>query len=369
MKRIRNNSSLLSKYTLMYEKKPRSRVFAPLAETYRKLGMIDEAMKVLKEGIKQHPSYTLGYIVLGHCYFDLQNFEMSYSSTRAFVSQNLENITLQRLFANTCLKLGFLEEALQTFKHLLLLNPKDKFAAENVALLEDDLLISEELAEFEDDVGVSKSVNTSFEEDDWVQVDFYDEVDGKDLGAKKEVCEAEEMSSEGEVKGESIENWNLSQGSPLESFKNQVQEDIIDVKEHGLDDEFYHEKYDNESENVIFSETENSGKETPIITHTLVDLYCKQGHFEQAAAILESILELHPNDLFTNKKLDEVTLILAQNALSQNESGEQNDEVIQNTSCSEDQIRRNDKLLRLEKIFKKYHKKLNSLALVRLGRI
>ena len=124
MARIKNRSSLLSKYSLMYDKNPRSRVFAPLAETYRKLGMLDEAMQILKEGIRNHPSYTLGYIVLANCYFDIQNFELAYNTIRPFVAKNLENITMQKLFAKTCINLGHLEEALQTFKYLLLLNPK-----------------------------------------------------------------------------------------------------------------------------------------------------------------------------------------------------------------------------------------------------
>ena len=77
-------SSLLTKYTLQYQKKPKSRVFAPLAETYRKLGMRDESLKILRQGLKYHPTYTLGYIVLANVYFDQQNFELAYNTLRPF---------------------------------------------------------------------------------------------------------------------------------------------------------------------------------------------------------------------------------------------------------------------------------------------
>jgi tetratricopeptide (TPR) repeat protein len=108
------NSSLLAKYTLQYKRKPRSRVFAPLAETYRKLGMYEDAFKILKDGIKHNPSYVLGYIVLANCYYDQQNYELAYNTIRPFVSDNLDNLTLQKLFAQTCINLGYLEEALET---------------------------------------------------------------------------------------------------------------------------------------------------------------------------------------------------------------------------------------------------------------
>ena len=60
---MNKKSALLTKYKYLYEKNPRSKVFAPLAETYRKLGMYKEGIQILRDGIKIHPSYTLGYIV------------------------------------------------------------------------------------------------------------------------------------------------------------------------------------------------------------------------------------------------------------------------------------------------------------------
>lgn len=302
MRRLRNHSALLSKYTLMYEKKPRSRVFAPLAETYRKLGMIDEALKILKEGIKNHPTYTLGYIVLGNCYFDRQNFEMAYASVRPFVAQNLENITLQKLFAKTCLNLGHLEEALTTFKNLLLINPKDKYFAEQVKLLEDDLLLNDQ-----EEIKVETYNNqSSVDETEWVQVDFTNSDDDQNL-----------------VSSEELDDWSISTKSPIEEFKKEIEEDKIQVKEHRLDDEYFYEEYDNPHEPVdeydLEEENANEDKK-PIITHTLVDLYCGQGHFDKALDVLESILKLHPNDKMSKDRLLEVKKLMQKNDAIHEES-------------------------------------------------
>ncbi|MFT6630759.1 MAG: tetratricopeptide (TPR) repeat protein [Bacteriovoracaceae bacterium] len=363
----------------MYEKKPRSRVFAPLAETYRKLGMIDEAMKILNSGIKNHPSYTLGYIVLSHCYYDLQNYEMSYNAIRPFVSQNLENITMQKLFAKTCINLGYLEEALQTFKYLLLLNPKDTNVADQIKLLEDDLLVDQEETEKLE----VRNMESSFDEDEWVQVDFN----------KKEEVVVEDSISQWEVKKDT---------SPLDLFKQEIQKNTIEVKEHNLDDEFFHEEFDISGNDVIGADDEVDTprkKDTPLITHTLVDLYCKQGHYAKAASILENILELHPEDEASIARLDEITMKLVGDVikdtddvtdeeveLSENDFVEVEIPIKQSvkdfvTSVMEDteseileqqnnlKLIADKKIEKIQSMFKQYQKKLNQISKERLSRV
>ena len=344
MKSTKSQSTLLTKYQQMYEKKPRSRVFAPLAETYRKLGMLDEAFKLIQKGIKNHPSYTLGYIVLSHCYYDIQNYELAYNTIRPFVSQNLENITLQKLFAKICINLGYLEEALQTFKYLLLINPKDEYVAEQVKLLEDDLLAHDTEVELE-----TKNLDSSFDEDEWVQVDF---------NASKSIEPADTEPD--------FQDWVMEKDTnPLDIFKKEIQDQHIKVNEHKLDDDYFHEDYDNDSEDVIAPEDEVQEEEKPIITHTLVDLYIKQGHLGKAANILESILELHPHDKATELKLDEVTTLLAKEALGVSGDMDVQAPASEPEPVQEQAIETNnsqEKLSRLEQKFMLYQQSLRILA-------
>ena len=115
-------SPLLVKYLDAYEKNPKSRVFAPLAETYRKLGMRDKAFEILKQGIKNHPSYLMGYLGLAFCYKDIGKLELAYSTIRPFVESSRDNIRMQKLFGSICYELNYFEEALDTYKFLLFLN-------------------------------------------------------------------------------------------------------------------------------------------------------------------------------------------------------------------------------------------------------
>lgn len=279
MSKKQKTSSLLAKYSALYERNPRSRVFAPLAEAHRKLGMVDEAFKILREGIKRHPSYVMGYVVLGHCYFDQQQYELAYNAVRPFVSENLENISLQKLFAQICINLGYLEEALQTFKYLLLINPKDEYVAEQVKLLEDDL-IAETIT---GTPGVGDE-GFSEDEDEWVQVDF---------NKRKDYSEPDES-----------EAWSMEgPEAKLNSFINDVQKEKLEVQERFLDDDYYFEDYDN-SESEKEPEDAERGESEPIITHTLVDLYIRQGHTGKAIELLESIIDLHPEDQASQRKLE-----------------------------------------------------------------
>ena len=60
-------------------------------------------------------------------------------------------------------------------------------------------------------------------------------------------------------------------------------------------------------------ESDEASEAAPVITHTLVDLYCAQGHTQKAKEILEKILELNPTDEKTKVKLNEVNELLLLN--------------------------------------------------------
>ena len=130
---------LFEKYNKLYEANPRSTVFAPLAECFRKMGRKDKALSILREGIKNHPDYLLGYLGLAQCYFDLEQFNLAYSTLKPLIEKNRENVRLQRLFAKVSEKTNHESEALEAYKYLLFLNPKDSEAAFKVRGLEDPI--------------------------------------------------------------------------------------------------------------------------------------------------------------------------------------------------------------------------------------
>jgi tetratricopeptide (TPR) repeat protein len=292
----KNQSALLAKYFNMYKKNPRGRVFAPLAESFRKLGMLEDAYKILREGIRNHPDYTLGYIVLAHCYFDEHKYELTYNTLRPIINKNADNISLQKIFGQACIQLGHLEEALDTFKYLLFMNPKDKYFSEQVKRLEDDLLVGHKKLSLEqliqapnlpDAAPPAESVD-----DDWVQVDF---------NKPKKESTPELIEVKKEELPEDEDQWVMQKGSlndhPL------LKEEEVPAR--SLEDDFYADEFEEEGD----IDEVNAGAisvDAPIVSHTLIDLYCAQHYYDKAIELLDKILELNPDDKASIEKLKKV---------------------------------------------------------------
>ena len=132
-------SSLFLKYQADFEKNPKSRVFAPLAEIYRKVGMTEKSMEILSQGLRIHPTYLMGYLGLSFCYYDLKQYNLAYTTLRPFVEENRDNIRLQKLYSKICIAIAKKDEALETLKYLLFINPRDREIANDVQELEREL--------------------------------------------------------------------------------------------------------------------------------------------------------------------------------------------------------------------------------------
>ena len=310
-------SPLFLKYQADFEKNSRSRVFAPLAETYRKLGMNEKAMEILAQGIRFNPTYLMGYLGMAFCYYDLRQFNLAYSTIRPLVEANRDNIRLQKLFADVCLELGKKEEALETLKYLLFINPRDQNVAVLVQRVEEEVenkyrpnhkpiiipaedLTGERLHSTESSIFNLEKLNNpikldSNDFDDWMTVDLNPETKNEiDYPAKnydhwnvKKITETHLAEEKAETKSFHV-HLDLEKDSEVSGLK--IQEAFNEEAEVEIEDEIYNE--------------------TPLVTHTLVDLYCGQGHIEKALEVLEKILLLNPKDTKTINKIKEIQALV-----------------------------------------------------------
>ena len=67
----------IERLTELYEKDPTARVFAPLADAYRKSKLYDEAIDILKKGLEIHPGYVSAHLVLARCYYDKDMLQLA----------------------------------------------------------------------------------------------------------------------------------------------------------------------------------------------------------------------------------------------------------------------------------------------------
>ena len=64
------HQSEIEKLERRYEEKP-SQWFAALAEEYRRAGHVDQALEIVRQGLKERSNYVSGYIVLARCLLQL----------------------------------------------------------------------------------------------------------------------------------------------------------------------------------------------------------------------------------------------------------------------------------------------------------
>lgn len=123
-------------YKELYKQEPSSKVFAPLAEAYRRAKVLDEAQHLCEEGIKNHPQFSGGYLTLGRIYIDRDDLQSALPNIERACQLSPDNILARAILAEIYLKLHEVEKALNEYKMVLFLNPEDERAAKAVRKLE-----------------------------------------------------------------------------------------------------------------------------------------------------------------------------------------------------------------------------------------
>ncbi|MBI3541979.1 MAG: hypothetical protein HY075_01710 [Deltaproteobacteria bacterium] len=127
---------LLLKYLKMFQDDPKSRIFAPLAESYRKIGLTEQAIEICLEGLAIHPDFIGGKVALARAYHDKKMNVQVRDLLMPVIDQIPDNLMAQKLLADSCLVLGYVQEALASYKMILYFNPADQEAAGVVQELE-----------------------------------------------------------------------------------------------------------------------------------------------------------------------------------------------------------------------------------------
>jgi len=309
-------SPIIVKYEKLLDEDPRSRSFAPLAEAYRQVGLLDKAFDVLKKGLRYNPEYLLGYLTLALCYFDKREYGLAYSTLKPLIAHNRDNLKLQRVFADCAKKTNNLEEALDSYKYLLFLNPRDKDIAQQVALLEEELheeavYAKEETANFNLQ-DLSPKPEDDKEIDNWIQCDLAkNQEEQKDEVDQWSVGKPEDGATELTFDREEVEEGRPEEG-PLLIYD----EEDFDQEEDGEDQAS--EYGDNVLDLGRKTAQEASEEIAPVITHTLVDIYMKQGHYQKAKEILEKIIEIGPESEEALGKLEKIQEYLVADGQDEN---------------------------------------------------
>lgn len=102
---------------------PKSKVFAQLADGYRKAGMLDEAIETCKRGLEHNPEFATGHLVLGKCYLAKKMSALAIEEFQAAARIDPQNLAAYRQLAQAYEEQGQKDEAVRYYQRILDLEP------------------------------------------------------------------------------------------------------------------------------------------------------------------------------------------------------------------------------------------------------
>lgn len=115
----------IASYTELLVKDPRSTIFVSLAETYRKMGLLEDAQQIINKGLEYHPDFAPAHIVLGRIECQLEQFEASRNSFSKALQIDPDSLAALVGFARLHLILEEPEDARQLLLRARKLSPAD----------------------------------------------------------------------------------------------------------------------------------------------------------------------------------------------------------------------------------------------------
>jgi tetratricopeptide (TPR) repeat protein len=126
-----------------YKKAPESRLFAPLADAYRKNGEIEEAIELCEKGLERFPDYVSARVILGKCFYDKGATERARGEFTRVLEADPDNMVARKYMGEILLAEDKKEEAADHFRHLLSIDPTNEEASKTLEEIESQFKVKE----------------------------------------------------------------------------------------------------------------------------------------------------------------------------------------------------------------------------------
>lgn len=248
---------------------PASKLFFPLAEEYTKAGRLNEAISLLRSGIKAHPDFLGARVALGKALLTKGQVGEAKREFEQVVAANPDNLMAHKKLAAIYAKEGDKRKALASCELILAVNPTD---AEAVRLRASIGSLPDVLPEDEATVKSQVSSVPSTETEATV-VDRPPAVD---------------ESVEPTLVARAAADPEIAEATEVMQLPPEVPAAPAAPAPEGADTE--------RGEGAVADEE--------LATVSLADLYVAQGHYQRGIAVYRRILERTPNDAEIAAKLE-----------------------------------------------------------------
>ncbi|UCC47777.1 MAG: tetratricopeptide repeat protein [Gemmatimonadota bacterium] len=114
----------------------RGLVFAHLADAYRRAGQFAKAEGLILHGLKNHPSYTTAYNVLGRVYLESERYADAHEQFSKVLELDPQNLIALRALGDLAGRGGRLDDARTWYERMLQVDPRNEEAKEELRKLE-----------------------------------------------------------------------------------------------------------------------------------------------------------------------------------------------------------------------------------------
>jgi tetratricopeptide (TPR) repeat protein len=122
------------------DKDPNSKLFVPLAEEYRKEGMLDEAISALMSGLERQPGYMSARVSLGKIFLEKGMADEARGEFENVIKSIPDNLYAHKKLAEIYRDMGKREMSLRSYRTVIKLNPLDEDAISSLRELEEEEL-------------------------------------------------------------------------------------------------------------------------------------------------------------------------------------------------------------------------------------
>lgn len=122
-------------YIEILSRDPHSTVFVPLAETYRQMGLLDDALETAQKGVAALPKFSPGYTILGRIHSQRNELKEAAAAFWNALDIDPESVPTLKGLARVCGLQGQRERARQLLERALQLQPDDGTVARMLSAL------------------------------------------------------------------------------------------------------------------------------------------------------------------------------------------------------------------------------------------
>ncbi len=279
---------------------PDGRGFVPLADALRRAGDLREAHRLLRDGLNRHPDYLSGHVVAAWVSLDRGDAEEAESRFRTVLDMDPANVAALRGLADVLLEKGEVESAMGYLETLSGEDPVDLTLPERITELRVQVEAGEGRAIEVDDLELPiwDSLEEVAEELNWEGASLQPDAGGYDgqkemdaVGPEPE-SRPDESSTPYEPGVEETPTQVDKPGEPFRPDLSGVETGVPTVVEDG---------------EPIPAPDDLQGA---VVTSTLGEIYLRQGLFDRAEEVFESLLKKAPDNERLRERLEETRSLM-----------------------------------------------------------